>query len=65
MIVIRSFREETYGKWGLQGMATLLPDSEGGRTGQTAQLSPHTLPLQRVICPPDGELVVIDQTMDK
>lgn len=45
-------------------MATLLPDSEGGRTGQAAQLSPHTLPLQSVICPPDGELVILEQTVD-
>lgn len=39
-----------------QRVSALLPHGEGRTARQAAQLPPHTLPLQRVVGHPEGEL---------
>lgn len=41
-------------------MTALLPDGKRGSASQTAQLSPHSLPLQRLAGLPHWELWVVN-----
>ena len=54
--LLRASEDKAYRERGLERVSAFLPHSERGTAGQAAQLSPHTLPLERVSGHPQGEL---------
>lgn len=53
---------DTYGERGLERVTAFLSDGKGGGACQTAELSPHSLPLQCVVRLPDRKLTNRTQT---